>query len=402
VSEHDQLTRELRDRAEQVGGHPVSLEAVRRRASRIRWQRRGAAVATGLAVVAVLVPAGILAGRTLDSPPAVNAPSPTQTPHPTGRAFVTLTADVARGESPATAFFAEGGIHAPASGISFRTDQELSYLASYDGGWVGSEVDESGAWTTFRYDALGEVVGSYASTGQVAVSADRSLAAFSTPDGQVMVLRSTEPSPVGLRTEGTGTYTPVSVNGSDGQCVDPEGAAGSDCEVFYTDGATPRSYATHAHGNVETLPVRKLAGISPEGWLAGTVSATDTGSCSAVFDDRWVERWRTCDYTLGRFSADGRYVLGHPAYRDGIGDGMLAILDARTGEVLVDARPEPDVYAFVHDAVWQPDGTVLATVWDTDGWALLRLTPDGHLTRALAGRLAGEPEDAPVALAATP
>jgi hypothetical protein len=193
----------------------------------------------------------------------------------------------------------------------------------------------------------------------------------------------------------------VSVVGADGQCVDPEGTVGSDCGVSYVDGRTPRSYTTHAHGNVDTLPVRKLAGVSPDGWLAGTVSASDTGSCSAVFDDDWRQQWRTCDYTLGRFSPDGRYVIGRPAYLDGLGDGVLVVLDARTGEVLADARPAQGGSAFVNDAVWQPDGTVLAAVWD-DGWTLLRLTPEGELTRALADPLPGRPEDAPFVLAGTP
>ncbi len=406
MSEHEQLTRELRERAGQVDGHSVALDDVRRRARRIRWQRRGAAAATGLAVVAALVPAGILAGRTLASqqaPPAVSTPStPKPTPVRPGRVQVRLTGDVPRVDQPATAFFSEGRVHAGLSGISFPTDEELSYLGAYDGGWVGSATDGSGEWTTFVYDALGEVKARHRSTGPVAVSADRTLAAFTTPEGQVMVLRDTEPSPVALRSEGTGLLIAVSVAGSDGQCVDPEGTVGSDCGVFYTSGSTPRSYSTHAHGNVDPLPVRRLAGIAPDGSLAGTVSVSDTGSCSAVFDDRWREQWRTCDYTLGRFSPDGRYVLGYPAYLDGLGPKVLAILDAHTGEVLVDARPREGDDVFVRDAVWQPDGTVLATVWDTGGWVVLRLTIDGELTRALAGRLPGKPETAPVVLATTP
>jgi hypothetical protein len=405
VSDHEQLTRELRERAGRVGGHPVSLEEVRRRARRIRWQRGGAAAAVGLGVLTVLVPAGILAGRSLHSqetPPAVTtptAPTPTRSSR-TGPVsdHVSLRGDVPAGEPPAVAYFGGGAIHTGSGAVP--VDQDLSSLAAYDGGWVGSARQGKDGFTTFVYDARGEVLDRYASTGPVAVSADRTLAAFSTPDGRVMALRDTEPSPVELRTEGSGSYLPVSVGGAEGQCVDPEGTVGSDCGVFYADGATPRSYTAHAHGNLDILPVRKVAGISPEGWLSGTVSVSDDGSCSAVFDDQWRQRWRTCEYTLGRFSADGRYVIGRPAYLSGIGDGLLAILDARTGEVLVDARPDEGGDAFVADAVWQPDGTVLATVWD-DGWALLRLTPDGRLTRAVSD-LAGEAEEAPVVLEGTP
>ncbi len=405
MSDHDKLTRELRDRAGPVGGHPVSLDDVRSRARRIRRQRGGAAAAAGLAVLAVLVPAGIVAGRTLGSQEAPPASS-TPTPSPTSRTepasvHVTLRGDVPEGEEPATAYARDGTIHTP-SGATVPTDQDLSYLAAYDGGWVGSARQGEDGYTTYVYDASGAVTGSHPSTGPVAVSADRTLAAFSTPDGKVMVLRDTEPSPVELRTEGSGSYLPVSVGGSDGQCVDPEGVVGSDCGVFYADGRTPRSYTTHGHGNIDTLPLQKLAGISPDGWLAGTVSVSDDGSCSAVFDDQWRQRWRTCDYTLGRFSPDGRYVIGRPAYLDGIGDRVLAILDARTGDVLVDARPAKDDDVFVHDAVWQPDGTVLATVWDADHWALLRLSPDGELTRALRADMPGEAETAPVVLATTP
>ncbi len=74
--------------------------------------------------------------------------------------------------------------------------------------------------------------------------------------------------------------------------------------------------------------VLSVDGVSPDGSLSGVTSITDAGSCSVVLGRSGDKAWTTCDYTLGQFSPDGKYVIGHPAYRDGIGDGSVAILDA--------------------------------------------------------------------------
>jgi hypothetical protein len=110
--------------------------------------------------------------------------------------------------------------------------------------------------------------------------------------------------------------------------------------------------------------------------------------------------WDTCDWQLGRFSPDGTSILAYGP-GDGRGPRSLALLDARTGEVLhaYAARGPEDV--FVHQAVWESSTAVLATVWDVDHWALLRLGLDGSRVSVGADGLEGadDPDAVPVVLA---
>ena len=46
--------------------------------------------------------------------------------------------------------------------------------------------------------------------------------------------------------------------------------------------------------------------------------------------------WDTCDYRLSTFSPDGSLVVGSAPDADGYGSPTLAILDATTGERIVD------------------------------------------------------------------
>jgi hypothetical protein len=151
------------------------------------------------------------------------------------------------------------------------------------------------------------------------------------------------------------------------------------------------------HGIVDTLgPFRKVDDLASDGRVAGMVSASDTGSCSAVLNADGRMLWKTCDYSLGRFSPDGRYVIGHPAYADGLGDSLVAVLDARTGKPLVEYRTNRD--AFVTTTVWDSDGTLLSMLYD-HGWALMRLDRSGSYASVSSGRIAGPRERTPVVFA---
>jgi hypothetical protein len=178
----------------------------------------------------------------------------------------------------------------------------------------------------------------------------------------------------------SGNLQTVGVTGSD-SCM--ENSEGGGCAVFLnSQGEQRAAYSATAHGIVAPLPgLLAVAGLSPDGSLSGLVSASDGGSCSQVLGRDWEKAWQTCDYTLGQFSPDGRYVIGYPAYRDGIGDSSVAILDAHTGEVLAEYVNSEEHPAFINTAVWDEDSTLLATVFEKDAWSLMRMTPDGELTR---------------------
>ena len=99
--------------------------------------------------------------------------------------------------------------------------------------------------------------------------------------------------------------------------------------------------------------------------MAGQTKFLGDGSCSGVTDPLAGTKllWDTCDYSLGAFSPDGRYIVGLAAYSDGPGSPSLSILDATTGEPLVDYRGPKDgrTCIGVDQAVWEDDDTVLAT-----------------------------------------
>jgi len=122
-------------------------------------------------------------------------------------------------------------------------------------------------------------------------------------------------------------------------------------------------------------------GAASDGRVAGVISTSDRGSCSGVFSANERLLWKTCDYTLGTFSPDGRYVMGRPANLDGLGDGLVAILDAETGDMVSEFANDEQTQAIIGQAVWETDRTMLATVYQDGAWSLMRLTDLGELQK---------------------
>jgi hypothetical protein len=79
----------------------------------------------------------------------------------------------------------------------------------------------------------------------------------------------------------------------------------------------------------------------------------------------------------------------------------VALLDARTGDVLREFAARGTADVFVHQVVWEGPDVVLATVWDVDHWAVLRLAVSGlrETVGAYGIRGAHDPDAAPVVLA---
>jgi hypothetical protein len=120
------------------------------------------------------------------------------------------------------------------------------------------------------------------------------------------------------------------------------------------------------------------------GLVAGQTQFLGDGSCSGVTDPVAGGKllWETCDYSLGQFSPDGRYIVGLAAYSDGPGSSSLSILDARTGEPVVDYRgPRGRTISGVDQVVWEDGDTVLATVTQGPDQTIVRAELDGALSR---------------------
>jgi hypothetical protein len=386
MSDHDRLAETLRGRAESLGDqHPLSLDDVRGRATGIRRRRR---VVTGLAAAAVLavaVPAGIaVTDRAAETTRPDPGPAATTegAPEPTPSGPVRLDADTgARSGEAGIAVLYDGEAHLP-DGETFELPGDYTDFVATADGWAGVVGGVDGTGPLHLLDEDGSVVDTAEATRGLAVSHDGSVLAYVTPQGEVTVR--TERGTEQLSDVQAGAATPAGVVGAEG-CDDG-------CTVYFNfeTGSGGGAARTTSPETQEPFRLLEVTGVTEDGRVAGVVSVEDDpakqpGACSAVLDGDNRELWKTCDYTLGRFSPDGGLVLGHPAYRSGEGDSSLAILDADDGRVLAEYVTDADSQAFVLTTAWDADGSVLGLVRQGPSWHLMRFTADGQLSHATSG-----------------
>ena len=393
---------------------PVSLDDVRGAARGVQRRRRVAAGLAAAAVVAVAVPVASLAAggaRTTGSGPAddatvvasaTTAPTPTdvvpspsesattepsttpqQDPTPTvapsttpdtGGALALTAAGLTRGSAPRLAYLT-GATRTDADGSTRDLGAAYLDVAPYHGGWLATEPGEDG-YEVVTLDASGTEVDRAVGDAHLVTSDDGTLVGWST--GTTL-----------HRAIGSGMSDTVDDQELTTQ-VAPVGFLGGG-ELVYTAGsdtASPSVHVTDLAGKDTRLAgLRGAGGTSSArgGLVSGLVSASDDGSC-------WVVRsvatgrdaFRTCDWSLGAFSPDGRYVAAGPAYRDGIGDSEVAVLDARTGDVVAHWQRQGRDTAFVTTVAWEDDNDLLAPFFEAGRWHLLRLDVGGRLTDSLA------------------
>ncbi len=400
MSDHDEtrLSRALHDRAHDVSGTHLELDDVRRTARGIRRRRRTVTGLVAAAVVAVAVPVGItMTGSTgADRPgdpaatpsrPVASAPpstagttgsAPSQTPNPDG--VLPLTAKgAARGSSPQVGYLRGRTVHlAPGSAVELPA----SYLSvtPYHGGFLAADFAEGEDYVVELDNTYAEVDRQPGSS-RFALSADGTRVSWFTEDanGPKGLLHRAIVS--GMSDEVIDQKVPGGVQYS------PVGFVSSDEVVYQRYDDQPEVWVTDFAGTNRRLDgLLSAGGTSQEdGLVSGMVSASDTGSCWVVrqVSSGGRDLWKTCDYSLGQFSPDGRYVLAGPAYRDGIGDGEVAVLDARTGEVVAHWRCSLDGSAFVSTSVWEDGTDVLTPLFEDGSWHLLRLNVSGATTETL-------------------
>lgn len=402
MNEQDRLTETLRQRADRLDAelgtaHPISLDDVRQRAGGIRRRRAALSGLAAAAVLAVAVPVGLsVTDRTsggIDSGPvATTTADPTRTseatPLPEGSRTVLLTNRVeSTSSAPGIAYLRSGTLVTPDGG---EIDLATSYdeLTPWGDGWVGYVRGNDDPGQVDLLDADGDVLSTRPAETAPAVSEAGQVVAYGAPGGGLMVV-APDAEPQLLRELRDGRPRPVGVVSGSGTCDEETG--GGVCVVFFdelsADGEDgPEARYASSHGILDTLPALvSVGGAAPDGRVSGTTEFTeDGGSCSALLAADWSTQWETCDHSLGRFSPDGRLVIGYPAYRSGAGDASVAMLDAATGEVLVEFRNDAETQAFVGDVEWDVDGSLLATVYERGSWSLMRMTLGGQLTEVLA------------------
>jgi hypothetical protein len=175
--------------------------------------------------------------------------------------------------------------------------------------------------------------------------------------------------------------------------------------VSETDGTHPQVLVTDFTPGTapKVVPDAIAAGGASEALdrISVLTKVVDGGSCWAVVDTSGKADWSTCDYTLGQFSLDGKYVAAYPAYFDGLGPSSVSILDARTGKPVADFQRPLDSDLFINNVAWEDDTHLLATVHENGDWQIIRLGTDGSIEAASPAVPGGE-ENCPFFFSARP
>ncbi len=289
-----------------------------------------------------------------------------------------------------------GSIESP-DGEPVPVDGTPSAVAPFGTGWLvvasgEANVKDTGLLTTLASD--GSVTDQFRGGLTVVTSADGSLTAYTDESGHVQTFGMDDSEPVALDPGGPMNVVElVAVVGS-GSCESDEG-----CAVYYNEyGDLGGGFRIKDKGPIWQFTLfRKVVGAASDGRVAGVISASDSGSCSGVFSAGERLVWKTCDYSLGAFSPDGRYVMGRPANLDGLHEGLVAILDSETGEMVSEFANDKQAQAIIGQAVWETDRTMLATVHQDGAWSLMRLTDLGELEK-VADLEGGDKADPPAYL----
>jgi hypothetical protein len=302
-------------------------------------------------------------------------PTPTPTPTPDQDGEVALTLDAPAGDPPLISWREGRTLHLAGGGTA-ELPKAYDDVVSYRGDFLGLDYGVG------NIDVVrdGQVVDTFPGNG-FAVSADGTEVAWYEGDADGGQIKqglasgmgegeATQEVPAGfLATPLTFTPNTRLVYQLDGQ-REPY-----DRTIWFTDFDGRAIQIKGASG---------VGGYNPEtGAVAVQTKATDFGSCWAMYSYGGGEAAEsfgdeTCDFSLGEFSTDGKYVIGWPAYADGWGPGEVTILDAETFEPVVRFDSGED-YG-VHEAVWDSDGdSLIATVYLDGTWQLLRLGVDGSV-----------------------
>jgi hypothetical protein len=377
MNTHDELTRRLEREADQFarrGGTTLDLSQVLDRAGEIRRGRRmRATMVMAACVLAIAVPTVLVAVNRDTTHEPTPAPAPKVDTSP-----ITLT-DLKTGAQPKGGWFQGEIWHGPDGRESQWTQATVTGVATVGDALLVSTSDPEGQRANLVPSASDEAqpVKTWPMEGGFAVSAGGKVGAFVKPDGTPVVVqdggRTTYTMPKIPRGSG---FSAVAVTGED--CK--ETATNGGCTVWVnSSGVKPGSWVSTSHGFADRASTRllRVADVVVGRYVAGTTQVTDDGSCSEVEPtDSETPLWTTCEHRFLSFSPDGTHLVASAAYGDGFGDTELSVLDSETGGSVLDLRATDR--AAITQMVWEDDGHLLATVFEQNRWAVLRIGLDGH------------------------
>lgn len=372
MSTEDLLRGTLDDRAG-LAQDTLTLEDVRRDAAVAR--RRSTWRTTGLAAAAILVVVGAPTAfllRPHDSAPGpAPAPTPTVTaPSPTAPQTSDASTPVdhpleqiPQGLEPGIDYLQDGVVHLAQGGtLPFPVGKApVAAFAGYHGGWLVANAG-GGPERVSWYDGSGTRQSDGPGSPMLAVSEDGTRTAY--PQSGAIHIGITSGMGEGEQT------VPIS-----GDRSWPIGFLRGDALV-YQDGA----------GKVAVQGGAVLSGMSTGRAVsaeADLVAGSDSSGNTVVMSGNGTTTWTSTEWTVWAFSQDGRYAAATNG-PDGSAITTVAILDARTGDVVAQhAAPGNGISVDMHP-VMDVDGSLLvpATDGNTLEETVLRLDQDGTLTRA--------------------
>lgn len=288
-----------------------------------------------------------------------DTPSPTSTDTPGNPALGQPldTRDLELGDAPGIAWLEGRTLHTPDGNVTLPID--AFQVVRYDDGWLALASADDDGYVGVRLTADGDIVDETPSGDRIATSADGDQVLWI--EGNALTLHdNTNGSDIAIAKD-NGDIEPVAVEGG---------------VAYFNVGADewPADGRYWSNGKVhDPLPGDKVpyTGANVDGLTTELSSLDDFGSCSTLRSPHGNDLGETCDFTLDGFSPDGAHLLAGPSYRDGFGDGELAVLPAVDGGVANDAL----VLHYQRDG--DRDPFFLETAWeDAEHFLVLTFTPE--------------------------
>ena len=368
-----EMSREFDRRVRDLHEAPLTFDNVKGKAMTIRRNRRIAVAGGVLAAAAVVVPVAVFAGNGLgDSNGTIDpvAPSVTQATDPN---------DPTPTETPTGALgisYLEGSTWHRADGSSVELDE--AYFSGVElGDQLLASSNDGGNWTVDVIETDGSVTESFDVLSLPPVANDENTAvAYVATDGTLMTRWAD-----GEVAMGDGLVDGDSVAALAGGPDCNEEADGCVVYVEHGDGSTPEQYDSHGIVDEPVPGAYAFNDASIDGRIAVQTDSSDAGSCSAVYEVGGAEAFETCTYSFDDFSPDGTHLSGTDAYRDGLGQNYVVILDSTNGDEV--ARWEA-TEGFARNWVWEDADHLLINAYEQGEWRVHRLGVDGSTEQVLS------------------
>jgi hypothetical protein len=312
-----------------------------------------------------------------------STPTSSDTPSDQPTAGVLDVTHLSTGALPAIGYARHGVLHlADGTAVTPATTYRVVGFTELGDGALAYLTESDTSFTVEITTRDGTHLGPFASGYEIVVNADRTVVAWLSRTGTPMVWQPGLTAPRSLQ---------ASIPGNSLRMAAVTGTSASACTVYASSwqGQGPHAWAVTHDGRLTSAdPADRLVGVrdaSEDGRIVGYTAITDTGSRSAVIDEAAPGRpllWATTRHTLDTFSPTGEFLLAGPAYRDGIGDGQIAIYTAN-GRLLANRQTSDQHPGFLQGATWEDATHVLFPVFQDGQWSLVRMSVTGTMEYAV-------------------